>query len=432
MSPDLTAAIGGPVGRRARRLGLWFRPGPLAYALATVNWVLLMSRQGWCFDHADLQYRRLCYSDVMALWGVRGIAEGRVPYLESDLEYPMLTGGFIYLTRRLSGLLDTARADVTFFGLTSALLFACFLALVWVHLRLGHPAAAIMVAASPLVTASGLINWDLLVVALASGSLLAWARGRPALAGVLIGLGTAAKLYPVLFLVPIVVLSLRAGRLRAARAAVLAAFGAWAAANLPVIIAAPAGWWNFWSFNADRGGDLGSLWYVWTSRGGELPSLSAAVAGAMVLGTAALVALWLAAPRRPRLAQAVFLIMLLFLLVNKVYSPQYMLWLLPLAVLARPVWRDWLVLTFGELVYYGAVWLYLDGGLYAGDGQPRLYWVAVLVRVACEVWVGAHVVRDVLEPWDDPVRAGYVDDPTGGVLDGAPDAGRRVGLREAP
>ena len=212
----------------------------------------------------------------------------------------------------------------------------------------------------------------------------------------------------------------------------LGAAGAWAAVNLPVLLAAPAGWWNFWSFNADRGGDLGSLWYVWTSAGGAVPALSASVAVVMVLGTAALVALWLVAPRRPRVAQGVFLVMLLFLLVNKVYSPQYMLWLLPLAVLARPVWRDWLVLTFGELVYYGAVWLYLDGGMYAGDGQPRLYWVAILVRVACELWVGARVVQDVLEPWDDPVRVGYVDDPTGGVLDGAPDAGRPAGTRGMP
>lgn len=427
----LSAVLGGPLGRRALRSGPWFRPAPFAFALATLSWVLLMARQASCFDHADEQYRRLCYSDVMALWGVRGIAEGQVPYLEADLEYPVLTGAFMYVSRVVSGLFPTERGDVTFFGVTAVLLFVCFLVLVGIHLRLGPPWSALMVAASPLVAASGLINWDLLVLALASAALLAWAKGYPTSAGIWIGLGAAAKLYPALFLVPIVVLCLRAGRLGAAARAVLGAALAWGAVNLPVYLVAPAGWRNFWGFNADRGADLGSLWYVWTSAGRDLPNLSLLVAVIMVAGTAALCLLWLLAPRRPRLAQATLLLMLLFLLVNKVYSPQYMLWLLPLVVLARPVWRDWLVFTAGELVYYFAIWLYLDGGLYAGDGQPRLYWVAIVFRVACQLWVAARVVGDVLRPWNDPVRVGYVDDPDGGVLDGAADAAPVTTLREA-
>ena len=52
-----------------------------------------------------------------------------------------------------------------------------------------------------------------------------------------------------------------------------------------------------------------------------------------------------APPTTPRLAQLGFLIVAGFLLVNKVYSPQYVLWLLPLAVLARPRWRDQLDLA---------------------------------------------------------------------------------------
>lgn len=422
MKVDLRAVLGGPVGRHARASGPWFRPAPFAYALATLCWVVLMARQQGCFDHADEQYPRMCYSDVMALWGVRGIAEARIPYLEADLEYPVLTGAFIHVTRLLSGVFETERADVTFFGVTAVALFGCFLALVWTHLRLGTPWSALLVAGSPLVAASGLINWDLLVLALASGALLAWARGRPGLAGVVLGLATAAKLYPVLFLVPIVVLCVRAGRLDAARRAVAGALAAWVAVNLPVYLAAPDGWWNFWGFNVDRGADLGSLWYVLTTAGWEIPWLSALVTTLMVAGTAALALLWLLAPRRPRLAQAVLLLLVLFVVVNKVYSPQYMLWLLPLVVVARPAVVDWVVFTFGELVYYVAVWLYLDGRLYAGDGQPRLYWVAILVRVACELWVAGRVVADIVTPWDDPVRAGYADDPDGGVLDGAPDA----------
>ena len=98
--------------------------------------------------------------------------------------------------------------------------------------------------------------------------------------------------------------------------------------------------------------------------------------------------LGLRAPTTPRLAQLGFLVVAGFLLVNKVYSPQYVLWLLPLAVLARPRWRDQLVWQAGEIVYFASVWWYLDGDLAARGRRRRgFYWVAILVRMAAELYL---------------------------------------------
>ena len=44
--------------------------------------------------------------------------------------------------------------------------------------------------------------------------MLAWARERPVAAGVLIGLAAATKFYPLFVLGPLLVLCLRAGRMR--------------------------------------------------------------------------------------------------------------------------------------------------------------------------------------------------------------------------
>jgi uncharacterized membrane protein len=118
-----------------------------------------------------------------------------------------------------------------------------------------------------------------------------------------------------------------------------------------------------------------------------------------------------------------FLVVAAFLMTNKVYSPQYMLWLLPLLVLARPRWRDWLIFSAGELIYFVAIWWHLGGLLTPGNNAAdRVYWLAVLTRLAAQGYLVIMVVRDVLDPAADPVRADGVDDPGGGVLDGADDA----------
>ena len=130
-----------------------------------------------------------------------------------------------------------------------------------------------------------------------------------------------------------------------------------------------------------------------------------------------IVVLALAAPQPPRLAQLAFLAVAAFLLVNKVWSPQYALWLLPLAALARPRWRDLLIWQVGEVLYFVAVWWHLatlfdaDNPLIGSAG----YAVATAIRITCLGWLCALVVRDVLRPAQDPVRP-FISPPGDGRL----------------
>ena len=77
-----------------------------------------------------------------------------------------------------------------------------------------RPWDAAAFAASPALLLTGLINWDMLAVVMVAGALWTWARGRPVATGVLIGLGTATKLYPLFLLGPIAVICLRERRYR--------------------------------------------------------------------------------------------------------------------------------------------------------------------------------------------------------------------------
>ena len=125
-----------------------------------------------------------------------------------------------------------------------------------------RPWDAAAFALSPALLLTGLVNWDLIAVAFVAGALWAWARGRPLLTGVLIGLGTATKLYPLFLLGGVLVICLRQRRLRTFGLAAVGAVGAWLVANLPALLTGPSEWKVFWTFNSERGADLGSIWLV--------------------------------------------------------------------------------------------------------------------------------------------------------------------------
>ena len=122
-----------------------------------------------------------------------------------------------------------------------------------------------------------------------------------------------------------------------------------------------------------------------------------------------------------------FLVVAAFCLTNKVYSPQYVLWLIPLAAMARPRWRDFLIWQTGEVVYFVAIWYFLQqyGNNNKGAARGLVRRGDPGARRRARAWFAGMVVRDILRPEHDPVRSDgrpeHHDDPGGGVLDGAPD-----------
>jgi uncharacterized membrane protein len=407
-------------------------------AVLTVVFALGMLARSPCVNthwtSNKVEYAKMCYSDVPYLYRARGFAEQTWPYDPGSrytaMEYPVLISYVAWVASEITALdpqgppeslraaspIDDLyslpgmdRETNLYFYVTALLLFGCALLatyfLAGAHRR--RPWDALPFALSPVLLASGLINWDLLAVMLTAGALWAWARGRPVWAGVFIGLGAAAKLYPLFLLGALLVVAVRTRRLHRFGVAALAAVAAWVAVDLPAYLQSPERWRYFWSFNSDRGADLGSLWLVLSQRGATITPHLINVCSWVVFGAAcvAVLVLGLRAPRTPRVAQLGFLIVAAFLLVNKVYSPQYVLWLLPLAVLARPRWRELLVWQAAELVYFAGVWSYLGGWLQTGDGgEEAFYHLAILVRIVGELFLMAVIVRDVLAPEHDPVR----------------------------
>jgi len=434
-------AVGGPPGRHARldRRRFW-TPVRVVIALTLLACTLGFLQKLPCRDGADWvnqhQYTHACYMDLLPLYGGEGLAAGEVPYFDHNVEYPVLIGGIMQVTATLVKPFEAGDRASRFVDINIALLTACAVITAICVSRLAgrRPWDGAMFALAPGLILAGFINWDLPAAALMGLGMLAWARKHPLLAGILVGLGGATKLYPLVLLAPLALLCIRAGRWRALFTTVVGAVAAWAAVNVPIALAAPEGWKFFYTFSQERGADWGSIWYfLQYVRGtpldvglqaGEAPHLlNLAAEVTFAAGLLGVAVLTFVAKQRPRVPQVMFLTLVAFCLSNKVYSPQYVIWLLPLAVLARPRWRSLLVWQAGEVLAFFGIWYYLIGIGVAGQGiSGPWYFTALLLRDALLIGFSVLVVRDILRPEKDVVRRDGVDDPAGGPLDGAPDA----------
>ncbi|MFK3982560.1 glycosyltransferase family 87 protein [Micromonospora sp. NPDC050397] len=454
----LAEAIGGPLGDHAvgvnrgggDRSGVFWTAARIVLALTCLTLALHWVQKSPCQDGAwqnNIQYTRLCYTDVLALYYAEGLNEGKVPYQDHPVEYPVVTGYFMGALGLPVHALGESRPGLNqgmwFYNLNALVLSALAVATVamLLSLRRRRPWDAALFALSPALLVTATVNWDLLAIGLAAFGLYAWAKRRPVAAGILLGLAGAAKLFPLFILGPILVLALRANRLRQALVTTGVAVATVVAVNLPVAILYRESWNRFFELNSERPIDWGTLWYIgryldgkwasgtpgdqgpfqWLSNHVD-PTLNYLTYALFILACVGVAVLAAVAPRRPRLAQLAFLVVAAFLIFSKVWSQQYTLWLLPLLVLARPRWGAFLAWQLAEVCYFVAFY----GELLGASGK-QVFPEGVFVLAATLRWVTVVVlcvliVREILRPELDPVRATYDDDPDGGVLDGAPDA----------
>ncbi|MCG8920158.1 glycosyltransferase 87 family protein [Actinokineospora sp. PR83] len=472
LAASASTPVGGPLGEHAVVGRHWFwTPLRVSLLLAVVALSLAWFGKAACvqqYDSGDGRlaldwrssrpYVAMCYSDIVPLYSAERLDRGGFPYLTSwvdhegkpnetkrYMEYPVLTGMFQWANAKMAqgwvqlaaqGWLPSGLPVVVYFDISAFWLALAWLVTIWATLRTARrrPWDAAFIALSPLVLVHAFTNFDTLATAFAAAGMLAWARRKPVLAGVLIGLGVAAKLYPLFLLGPLLILCLRAGKMRSWWQATGATALTWAVVNAPIFLPAATreGWWQFFTLNSTRGADPDSLYNVvmkftgWSGFDPDLPFgespfwLNLVSALLFLLGCAGIAFIGLHARTRPRFAQLGFLVVAVFLLTNKVWSPQYSLWLIPLAVLAVPRWKLLLAwMTVDALVWAPRMFYFMGD---SKKGLPEEWFLGtVVVRDLAVIALCALVVYEIYHPTRDLVRALGDDDPAGGVLDGAPD-----------
>jgi uncharacterized membrane protein len=316
----------------------------------------------------------VCYSDIQYLWLGRDIDKHVFPYVEGSIkdngdlaggtvEYPVLTGVLIWLGALF------AHNDAGFL-LGSAILMAPFgLATAWLLGKLARWRALLWCIGPPLVLYA-FHNWELPVVLTAVAAVYVVHRGwgkagahRPLLerataGAVLLGLGFTLKLYPAIFVLPLMLYVLTGGRagrelpegkqydVSGMFKTAAVALGTAILVNLPFALVGFEGWKASFTFQGLRQADIttNSIWF-WGFRPEsdpkniEFQDLVSVLSPITVLLSFAL-ALFLGWRRYKREGTypwvAVSAAMLCgFMLLHKVHSPQYTLWLVPMLVLMR-------------------------------------------------------------------------------------------------
>ena len=293
------------------------------------------------------------YSDVASLYVRDHLWDHPVPYFDYKFEYPVLTGALVGVMSLVPGGLSA------YFLATAAVLTACLVVSLLMMRRIDGANPWIF-ALSPAVALYGVTNWDTFAIALTVGAVLLFLRARDLWATVLIALATAAKLFPVLLLPFVILIQILEGRWRRALASAGLFVAVTLAVNLPVALQHSSGgfvvrrtWFYFYKHSKQRPAEL-NLWHFVDRHLSThaVNNLSASLLIAIV------VALLVGAAARFRVDRSRLIVVPAFaaalagaFFVNKLYSPQYSLWIV--ALLALVGVHPLIAVVFGgiDLVY---------------------------------------------------------------------------------
>jgi len=346
------------------RLASWSQPASPARAVLAAALALAVFAASWGLLHRGFyRHDQVVDTPVYQTYG-DAIARGKVPYRDFGLEYPpaaLPVFAIPSLLRSPRGDLDAYRRGFEIEMVVCGELAVLFVLSALFSLEAGPLRFALALgfaALAPLLIGTVVqTRFDLWPAALTAGALAALLAGRDQLASGALGLAVAAKLYP-LVLVPVAGIWIwrRSGRRRALGA--LAVFAAvLLALFLPFLVLAPQGVWDSITRQAGRPLQIESLGAgvllvlhqvadvgitMRSSHGsqnlvGSVPrALAVAATALQALAVIAVWAWFLRGPaERDRLVRAFAGAVCAFIAFGKVFSPQFLIWLVPLVVLVR-------------------------------------------------------------------------------------------------
>jgi uncharacterized membrane protein len=341
------------------------------------------------------QYIHACYSDLPSLFGERGMVDNKWPYASDTnaVEYPVLTGLVMYATSFF------AHSPISYFNFNAFLLALLFIGLVFIVYRI-KPEFTYLLPVAPAMVASLYINWDLWAIITMMLAIYWFDRKQYLYSSLALAVSISTKFMPVFLLLPILFILWRSNQIRELVKYLLTTIAIWLAINLPFALTTPTGWWRFYKLNMEREADWGSLWLAFSQLGLGLANLNYLAILLLLIGITSFVIFLFELKNTPTLASVAFIVLAIVMIASKVYSPQYVLWLTPLAVIALTNKKDlhafW-IWQITETLYHVAIWQHL--ALFTGAKfglQQGGYATITLIRIAATIYLAWVLIKRAL------------------------------------
>jgi len=319
-------------------------------------------------------FDRFAYSDIASLFYRDNLHANPWPYFDYRFEYPVGMGLLVYLINTAS----TSRLMPDYFLLTSVVMAIAGLTIVGLMPRFRH-GRAWLVALSPALALYVNLNWDMWGVLLTIIALLLFAKGRDTTGGIMLAAAVWTKFFPIVLLPLLLVDRVRHGRWRAAGMLTAAFTLASLAINAPLFILQRDAWLYFFQVNQTRGREV-NLWNFFDRWGLTTQQINTGSAILLSLGLLVVIAAqWRG--RSEAWMPACCAMLAWFFFINKVYSPQYSLWIVVLLAASGGAPALVVAWSAADLIYFWSSFVTL-GQLQFGDAAQWFYQYTLMPAMA--------------------------------------------------
>ncbi len=435
----MTEPVGGPLGRHTApgvvRAG-FFTVERVLVLMSAVAALLAVVLKGHCrtvgWTTPD-QYSTVCYS-VFPNAFLDGQLDKLVPFFSqgSPFDGPVLAGWVAGIAAWLTSAAGSGPVrQLAFFDVNAAMIALLWILTVVVAARTAARRSwdAAIIACSPVLVLTAYVGWDFWAVAPVALALYFFARGRVVASGAALGVAAMAAPYPVVILLALLFLGMRAGQVTKMLELLAAALVAWLLVLAPVMLLNPTAYPDYMdkllaaepSESSIYGGyNLVARQLGWSVMDvGVANTLFTVLLVVLVLGVMALA---FYAPHPPRVGQLLFVAVAGFMVLNKGAEPWHAMWLVPFAALALPKWRPVLLWQAAVVAHFIALMLFRSKMLGNIGNQHAIdmpyFLLAAMISTLATCALAAMVIRDIYAPEHDVVARGGRD-PQGGVLNAA-------------
>ena len=310
------------------------------------------------------------------------------------VEYPALTGLIMWLFSFF--IAPSQFAWVDYFRLTASVQVLVFALTVYFIQKVTNRKLAIIFSISPAVLYSLNRNWDIWAIATMLIAIYLFHKGKETQSAIWLAISIAVKFFPLVALLPIGIFYLRNKRLKDGLRYLAITGLAWFVINLPFMLVNFKGWLYFYEFSYERAIGAASFFEITNMAGIGVPTTKV-VFYVLNLLSLSLVAFYLFRSKSIiGAAEGTFFTMFAFILFNKQYSMQYVIWLASLAVLAvfllEKKYQMKILVFYGfwqasELLFQYSFFQRILTGTYKGTATPAS------PEISDDFYAGAGLIR---------------------------------------